>query len=344
MSAITIEDELVHYEVLGRGKPIILVHGWLGSWRYWVPTMQQLSTKYRCYALDLWGFGDSGKDPARYSLEKQIDLLDKFIERMGIPKVVLVGHSLGAAVVAQFAANAETGPKVHRMLLVAPPLLDHAPEKVGVTALTTNVDGQALKPVELPPPLSDTQAQMPAPSPEDTIQFEVPDLDDDEEGSGAPASENRKTGTSEAVTLHPGNTLKAVFEGQSIEDLLGRATNPENSDFEKLKAEAIKADHRAIDASADAFAEISTFRDLMAVTAPVCTLLGENDGLLPRPDDDLLHQLDARPSVKLLVMGNAQHFPMLDDKAQFVRLLKDFLEAPDVATLEMKEEWRRRKR
>ena len=62
MSAITIENDLVHYEVLGRGRPVIFIHGWLGSWRYWVPTMQQLSVKYRTYALDLWGFGDSGKD------------------------------------------------------------------------------------------------------------------------------------------------------------------------------------------------------------------------------------------------------------------------------------------
>ncbi|SRR5258706_11925765 len=68
MSAITIENDLVHYEVLGRGRPVIFVHGWLGSWRYWVPTMQQLSMKYRTYALDLWGFGDSGKGNNRYSL------------------------------------------------------------------------------------------------------------------------------------------------------------------------------------------------------------------------------------------------------------------------------------
>ncbi len=60
MSAITIENDLVHYEVLGRGRPVILVHGWLGSWRYWVPAMQQLSSKYRTYALDLWGFGGFG--------------------------------------------------------------------------------------------------------------------------------------------------------------------------------------------------------------------------------------------------------------------------------------------
>src|SRR5690606_23473187 len=86
MSAITIEGDLIHYEVLGRGRPVILVHGWLGSWRYWVPAMSQVSMKYRTYALDLWGFGDSGKDARHYDFASQVALLDQFMNRLGITK------------------------------------------------------------------------------------------------------------------------------------------------------------------------------------------------------------------------------------------------------------------
>jgi len=75
VSALIIDDELVHYEVLGRGRPLIFVHGWLGSWRYWIPTMQVASAEYRAYALDLWGFGDTAKVPARYTLDAQADLV-----------------------------------------------------------------------------------------------------------------------------------------------------------------------------------------------------------------------------------------------------------------------------
>ncbi|HVO70098.1 MAG TPA: alpha/beta fold hydrolase, partial [Aggregatilineaceae bacterium] len=103
MSAITVENDLVHYEVLGRGRPVILLHGWLGSWRYWVPAMQQLSMKYRTYALDFWGFGDSGRDTRRYDFPSQVMLLDQFMEKMGISKAALVGHDLGAAVAARYA-------------------------------------------------------------------------------------------------------------------------------------------------------------------------------------------------------------------------------------------------
>lgn len=103
MSAIIVDDDVVHYEVLGRGRPVIFIHGWLGSWRYWIPTMQALSGEYRTYALDLWGFGDSGKRRERYSLEAQAEMLRGFMERLAILKAAFIGHGLGGAVAAHFA-------------------------------------------------------------------------------------------------------------------------------------------------------------------------------------------------------------------------------------------------
>jgi pimeloyl-ACP methyl ester carboxylesterase len=103
VSAIVVDDEIVHYEVLGRGRPLIFVHGWLGSWRYWIPTMQALSAEFRTYALDLWGFGDSGKPPERYSLDAQAELLHRFMEHLGILKAAFVGHGLGGVVATRFA-------------------------------------------------------------------------------------------------------------------------------------------------------------------------------------------------------------------------------------------------
>ncbi|MFN2145953.1 MAG: alpha/beta fold hydrolase [Anaerolineales bacterium] len=105
MSAIIIEDKIVHYEVLGRGKPIIFMHGWVGSWRYWIPAMQSASASYRAYAFDLWGYGETAKENLNYSLEEQVDLLDQFMNAMGIGKVALVGHGLGAAVALLYAAK-----------------------------------------------------------------------------------------------------------------------------------------------------------------------------------------------------------------------------------------------
>ncbi len=122
MSAITLENDLVHYEVLGRGRPVIFVHGWLGSWRYWVPAMQQLSAKYRTYALDLWGFGDSGRNAKNYDFKDQVELLHEFMEKLGITKAALVGHSLGAAICLRYASLYPD--RAPRLALISAPLFD----------------------------------------------------------------------------------------------------------------------------------------------------------------------------------------------------------------------------
>lgn len=104
MSITTIGSNLIHYEVLGRGHPLVFMHGWLGSWRYWWPTMQGLSARHRVFAFDLWGFGDSSKARDLYSLQAYNEMLDQFIDKLGIATpVTLVGHSLGAAVALRYA-------------------------------------------------------------------------------------------------------------------------------------------------------------------------------------------------------------------------------------------------
>jgi len=120
MSAILLDDKIVHYEVLGRGRPIIFLHGWVGSWRYWVPAMQAAAMSFRAYGIDLWGFGDTAHDPSGYSLEKQAGLLELFLQEMGIGKVALIGHGLGALTAILFARKSPD--VVDRLMVVNVPL------------------------------------------------------------------------------------------------------------------------------------------------------------------------------------------------------------------------------
>lgn len=120
MSAIILDGRIVHYEVLGRGRPIIFLHGWVGSWRYWVPAMQTAATSFRSYALDLWGFGDTTHDSACYSLERQSLLLESFMEEMGIGKVAFIGHGLGALTAVLFTRKFPE--QVDRLMMVSAPL------------------------------------------------------------------------------------------------------------------------------------------------------------------------------------------------------------------------------
>ena len=82
--------------------------------------MQITSTSYRAYALDLWGFGDTTHNTLNYSLEQQASLLDRFLNEMGIGKIALVGHGLGALVGMSFATRFPQS--VDRMMAVSCPL------------------------------------------------------------------------------------------------------------------------------------------------------------------------------------------------------------------------------
>lgn len=82
--------------------------------------MQVTSTSYRAYALDLWGFGDTAHNVLSYSLEQQSTLLDRFLNEMGIGKIALVGHGLGALVGMKFASRFPQS--VDRMMAVNCPL------------------------------------------------------------------------------------------------------------------------------------------------------------------------------------------------------------------------------
>ena len=127
MSAIIIDNALIHYEALGRGKPLIFLHGWLGSWRYWMPTMEALSDRYRTYALDLWGFGDSDRNSQRYDIESYVNLLDQFMTQLGIVRASLVGHSLGAVVAVL--ASIRSADHIDRIMAVSTPVMDAAIHK-----------------------------------------------------------------------------------------------------------------------------------------------------------------------------------------------------------------------
>ena len=163
MSAILLDGSIVHYEVLGPDRPVTFLHGWVASWKYWIASMQVTSTSYRAYALDLWGFGDTAHSVLNYSLEQQSSLLDRFLNEMGIGKIALVGHGLGALVGMKFANRFPQN--VDRVMAISCPLhidavnsrvrtaspqeladwlSNRTPESTTALADATKADGQAI--------------------------------------------------------------------------------------------------------------------------------------------------------------------------------------------------------
>jgi len=89
----------------GTGTPIVLVHGAAETADSWAPVAERLAVRHRVYALDLDGWGYSQR-VAPYDLDHQARQLLALIDVIGLRRPVLVGHSSGAAAVAEAALRA----------------------------------------------------------------------------------------------------------------------------------------------------------------------------------------------------------------------------------------------
>jgi len=120
VSSIVTDQGVVHYEVVGRGRPVILLHGWIGSWGYWLNTMGCLEGHYRGYALDFWGFGDSGKTRSSFQVNDFVELVDQFMDRLGIEAAPIIGHSMGGTVALSLALSKPE--RVKQVVVVGSPI------------------------------------------------------------------------------------------------------------------------------------------------------------------------------------------------------------------------------
>jgi len=120
LSSIVTSQGVVHYEVYGRGKPVVLLHGWLGSWGCWLGTMEALAPRHRAYALDFWGFGESDKRRESYEIADFVALVDQFMERMGIQHAPVIGHSMGGTVALNLALDRPQ--RVEKVAVVGSPV------------------------------------------------------------------------------------------------------------------------------------------------------------------------------------------------------------------------------
>ena len=120
---VTADGTRLHYRVDGDGRPLVILHGGPGlSSSYLAPDLVPLSDHYRLISYDQRGSGRSTvvTDPARLTIEQHVDDVDAVRRHFGLERVVLVGHSWGAAPAAFYA-------RAHRERVAALILLDPLP-------------------------------------------------------------------------------------------------------------------------------------------------------------------------------------------------------------------------
>ncbi|WP_165423691.1 alpha/beta fold hydrolase [Ktedonosporobacter rubrisoli] len=119
--SVLVDGQPVRYEVIGKGEPVIMVHGLCGSTRWWSCNINELAQRYRLYLLDLPGFGAMNRAPGGFKLAETAHWLLKWMQGVGIQKAHFVGHSMGGHICLQLAALRPE--MVERLVLVSPAVM-----------------------------------------------------------------------------------------------------------------------------------------------------------------------------------------------------------------------------
>ena len=107
----------VAYRGAGSGPPLVLIHGWRGSSRYWQGTMDAFSEIRSTYALDLPGHGETPTRVAPLDIDGLAAMTLDLADRWGLERFDLAGHSFGGAVAIAIAARRPE--RVRRLVVVS---------------------------------------------------------------------------------------------------------------------------------------------------------------------------------------------------------------------------------
>ena len=101
---IEIDSTSIRYVDVGRGPPVVFVHGLGASMYAWRRTLRPVADAgFRAIAFDNRGFGFSAKPPRGYGNDDYVRLLRGLLDSLGVDAAILVGHSMGGQIAAEFA-------------------------------------------------------------------------------------------------------------------------------------------------------------------------------------------------------------------------------------------------
>ncbi|HNP73583.1 MAG TPA: alpha/beta fold hydrolase [Kouleothrix sp.] len=105
----------IYYETHGSGAPLVLLHGFSGSTRWWGRNVAALARQFQVYIPDLAGFGQS-RSAVPFELADAARHVARWMDQAGLERASMVGHSMGGLIAAELAADAPE--RVARLVLV----------------------------------------------------------------------------------------------------------------------------------------------------------------------------------------------------------------------------------
>ena len=151
----------LNYQVQGHGRPLVILHGFLGSSDNWRSMSKRLSTHFTVYCPDLRNHGQSPHSDAMDYPIMAADLRE-FVEEQSLAQAVLLGHSMGGKVAMQFAGQYPD--KVDKLVVVDIAPKAYPPTHQSLLTALRAVDLRAAK------NFSDIDAVLSRPIPEAAVR------------------------------------------------------------------------------------------------------------------------------------------------------------------------------
>ncbi len=115
---VIVDNLDIHYELKGRGRLLLLLHGWGDDYHTYAGLMSELEHSYQLLALDLPGFGGSEPPKQSWNLDNYAELTAHFMAKLGLdPIYAIIGHSNGGALAIRALATGVL--KANKLVLLA---------------------------------------------------------------------------------------------------------------------------------------------------------------------------------------------------------------------------------
>ena len=104
---ITVNGLLLNYYAGGGNKfpALLFLHGWRAEGTIWFPALENFNFENMIFCLDLPGFGKSELPREPYDVKNYSEIVSGFISKLGLEKVVIIGHSFGGRVAIKLASK-----------------------------------------------------------------------------------------------------------------------------------------------------------------------------------------------------------------------------------------------
>ena len=118
---VNIDNLNIYYEGFGNKskEPVVLfLHGWGADHKCFLPIINVIKDKYKVYAIDLPGHGESSELTRSFNVDDYKDVVINFINKMKIKNIILVGHSYDGRIIIKINSEENIDFNIEKNILI----------------------------------------------------------------------------------------------------------------------------------------------------------------------------------------------------------------------------------